>query len=204
MAKTIIIFIVIIIVAAAGTGGYWVWHKSQKTTITASPVQPAESSMENQINNNQNDSQPVFKISSTSFGNNDVLPVKFTCDGTNVNPEINIEGVPANAQGLALVVNDPDAPAGNFIHWLVWNIPASTQKIAENSTPGKSVVGVNGFGKNKYSGPCPPRGSSHRYIFTLYALDRALDIPGSSNSINAATTNHIIAKARLTAVYKRE
>jgi Raf kinase inhibitor-like YbhB/YbcL family protein len=116
-------------------------------------------------------------ITSPAFENDGIIPVKYTCDGEEINPELRIERLPEGTQYLALIVEDPDAPRGVYDHWVVWNIPSHT-RIKENSSPG--ISGHNSAGKTGYHGPCPPSGS-HRYIFSVFALDAALDLPVGSN-----------------------
>jgi len=130
------------------------------------------------------------------------IPKKYTCDGDDINPPLAIEGVPKEAKSLVLAIDDPDAPSGTFDHWIVWNIPASTSKIAENSSPGKE--GQSSFGKNGYGGPCPPSGT-HRYFFKLYALDSELKLASSAKKkdVEKAMQGHVLAKGELIGTYHR-
>lgn len=135
------------------------------------------------------------------FEHNSKIPEKYTCDGQNINPPLKIEGISKGTKTLALIIDDPDAPAGTFVHWLVWDIkPNSTLK--ENSSPG--VQGKNGFNKNSYSGPCPPSGT-HRYFFKIYALDTELILNEDSRKpdLEKAMKGHILAKAELIGLYSR-
>jgi len=136
------------------------------------------------------------------FSNNQALPGKFTCDGENVNPELNISGVPKEAKSLSLIVDDPDAPSGDFVHWVIWNIGAETAQIKENSLPAGAVAGKNDFGKNEYGGPCPPSGT-HRYQFKVYALDTKLDLTANAGKqeLLAAMNGHILSQAMLVGNY---
>jgi Raf kinase inhibitor-like YbhB/YbcL family protein len=138
------------------------------------------------------------------FENNQLIPSKFTCDGENVNPELNITGVPKEAKGLSLIVDDPDAPSGDFVHWVMWNIGAETTQIKENTNPAGAVVGKNDFGNNGYGGPCPPEGI-HRYQFKVYALDVKLDLPASAGKqeLLAAMNGHILDQTVLVGNYGR-
>src|SRR5216684_6349157 len=120
-----------------------------------------------------------MKISSPAFQEGGTIPEKFSKNGQNVNPELRIEGAPAEAKSLALIVDDPDAPGGLFTHWLVWNIDPKTTAVEENGAPSNSVQGKNDFGKSGYGGPCPPSGT-HRYFFKIFALDRQLDLAAGS------------------------
>jgi len=135
------------------------------------------------------------------FKNNGFIPQKYTCDGNDVNPPLNIEGVPKETQSLALIVDDPDAPMGTWDHWVVWNIPPA-EKIMENSVPG--TEGLNDFRRRSYGGPCPPSGT-HRYFFKVYALDTRLDLSPSSRKkdVERAMKGHVIAEGELVGLYRR-
>jgi hypothetical protein len=136
------------------------------------------------------------------FPNNGRIPDKYTCKGEDVNPEIIIEGIPAETKSLALIVDDPDAPMGTWDHWIVWNIkPVS--KISENSVPG--IQGLNSAGQRHWHGPCPPSGT-HRYFFKVFALDCMLNIGDSSRKadLEKAMKGHIIAKGELIGLYSKK
>ncbi len=137
--------------------------------------------------------QQPFAVKCSAFAANDFIPERYSCEGTNINPEFYIENIPANAKTLAFIVEDPDPAFGTFDHWVVWNIPLSS-KIKEDSAPG--IVGVNSRKENKYTGPCPPSGV-HTYHFKLYALDANLNLPKNSGKkeLLAAMQSHIIATA---------
>lgn len=141
-------------------------------------------------------------VSSESFEHEKEIPSKFTCDGLNINPALNINGIPDEARSLAIIVDDPDAPGGTFDHWLVWNIPP-TAVIPENSSPG--LEGKNSSGKIGYMGPCPPSGS-HRYYFKVYAVDMLLEAePGADKTkLNYVLENHVIAYGELMGTYSRK
>ena len=111
-----------------------------------------------------------MKLTSPEFKHNEFIPKKFTCQGQDISPALIIEDVPLEAKALALIVDDPDAPMGTWVHWVVFDIPV-TSRINEGQIPGKQ--GINDFGRKNYGGPCPPSGT-HRYFFKLYALDKAL------------------------------
>jgi hypothetical protein len=145
-----------------------------------------------------------MKISSTAFGHNDQIPKKYTCDGSDINPPLKFEGVPANARSLALIVDDPDAPAGTWVHWVVWNIDPKTSEIKENSVPKGAMQGMNDFRKHDYGGPCPPSGT-HRYFFKLYALDTTLNIGAGARktALESSMKGHILAEAQLIGLYER-
>ena len=140
-------------------------------------------------------------VKSPAFENNKLIPSKYTCDGEEVSPPLTVEGIPKKTKSLSLIMEDPDAPAGLFIHWLVWNIPP-TDKIQENSIPG--TEGLNTNKKNSYHGPCPP-GGTHRYYFKVYALDTLLKLGAFSEKevLENAMQNHILAHGELIGLYRR-
>ena len=146
-----------------------------------------------------------FKISSPIFDNGGSVPKKYTCDGPNVNPPLEIENVPQKAKSLALVFDDLDAPRGSYVHWILWNIDPGTREIRENSVPEGAVQGLNGFKKAHYGGPCPPS-RAHRYVFKLYALDTrlALNPKATKADLEKAIRGHVIEQAQMTGVYKRK
>lgn len=143
----------------------------------------------------------LLEITSSAFRNNQPIPAKYTCEGINVNPPLNIGGLNASAKSLAFIVDDPDAPRGTWVHWVMWNIPVA-QGIKENDAPG--IQGLNDFQKNQYNGPCPPSGR-HRYFFKVYALDTTLDLPASTvkSQLEKAMAGHIIAYGELQGFYER-
>lgn len=143
-----------------------------------------------------------MKITSPEFMNNGLIPEKFTCEGEDINPALIIEGTPKNAKNLALIVDDPDAPMGMWVHWVVYNIPL-VSRIDEESIPGEQ--GRNDFGRGDYGGPCPPSGT-HRYFFKVYALDAELNLkPGLKKvELENAMKGHILDKAELVGLYKKK
>ncbi|MBI2610105.1 YbhB/YbcL family Raf kinase inhibitor-like protein [Candidatus Giovannonibacteria bacterium] len=145
-----------------------------------------------------------MQISSSAFGANALMQSKYTCDGDNISPPLSFSNVSANAQSLALIVDDPDARAGVWIHWVVFNIRPDTAEIPENSVPHGAVEGVTSFRTNGYGGPCPPSGT-HRYFFKLYALDCKLDLDEkvSKEDVEKAMEGHIIAHAEMVGLYTR-
>ena len=139
-----------------------------------------------------------------SFENNGKIPVKFTCDGENVNPEILIEDVPKGTKSLVLMVDDPDSPGGNWSHWLIWNIHPDVKVIKENSTPAGSVTGLNDFGEREYGGPCPSKGE-HRYFFKIFALNKILDLSDDHRREEAikAMNGAVLDKSEFVGRYSR-
>jgi len=145
-----------------------------------------------------------MKITSSAFQEGGNIPSKFTCDGVDSSPPLQIAEIPSSAKSLALIVDDPDAPSGLFTHWIVWNISPQTNEIAEGSAP-KGVQGTSDFGKLGYGGPCPPPGT-HRYYFKIFALDRDLNLPSGTkrNQLDAAIKGHVVAQAELMGRYSRK
>lgn len=142
-----------------------------------------------------------MELTSPAFEHGGDIPSKFTCDGTDVSPALEIANIPADTKTLALIVDDPDAPSKTWLHWLVYDIaPASL--IEEDDVPGKQ--GMNDFGKKDYGGPCPPSGR-HRYFFRLHALDSAPNLQegASRKEVENAMEGHIIEKAELMGLYER-
>jgi Raf kinase inhibitor-like YbhB/YbcL family protein len=121
-----------------------------------------------------------------------------------VNPPLSFGGVPEKTAALALIVDDPDAPAKTWAHWVVWNIPATTAEIPEDSVPPGALQGTNDFGKRKYGGPCPPSGT-HRYFFKLYALDAPLSLPAGAAKaqVEQEIGAHLLGRAELVGRYRR-
>jgi Raf kinase inhibitor-like YbhB/YbcL family protein len=152
-----------------------------------------------------NGTKNMMEITSSAFVSEGEIPKKYTCDGEDINPPLSIEGVPQNAKSLILILDDPDAPAGNWNHWLIWNINPATKEIAEDSIPESSVLGVTSSGDSEYHGPCPPSGI-HRYFFRIYALDSYLNIPSTSkrNDLLNAMSGHIIEEAEYMGKYGKE
>ena len=145
---------------------------------------------------------PSLVITSSAFLQNGSIPVRYTCDGENINPPIHIHELPKGTESLVLIMDDPDAPRGTFLHWLTWDI-APVTTIGENTAPGKA--GLNGGGKPGYTGPCPPSGE-HRYFFHVYALDVTLDLllTSSREMVEDAMEDHVIGYGELMGVFSRE
>ncbi|WP_036224658.1 YbhB/YbcL family Raf kinase inhibitor-like protein [Mesoaciditoga lauensis] len=132
------------------------------------------------------------------------IPKKYTCDGEDINPPLEIKSLPQSTESLAIIVDDPDAPMGTFVHWVAWNIQP-TGKIEEN-TMETFARGRNDFGRNSYNGPCPPRGHGiHHYHFKLYALDSFLNLKNgaSKKQLEKEMKNHILSSTELIGLYQR-
>lgn len=151
-----------------------------------------------------------FTISSPSFSNGGDIAKKFTCDGSDVSPQLTWTDPPAGTKSFALLTDDPDAPMGNWNHWAAWNLPSTLRGLPEGvpkdaRLPDGSVQGKNQFPKTGYNGPCPPRGKPHRYYFKLFALDTTLDLkPGAGKKeLESAMKGHILAQAEWMGRYHR-
>jgi Raf kinase inhibitor-like YbhB/YbcL family protein len=142
-----------------------------------------------------------MKLLSPAFGHEDFIPKKFTCQGNDINPPLVIENIPEGTKSLALIMDDPDAPGRGWVHWVLYDIPV-TSEIKENSIPGKE--GMNDFGRKHYGGPCPPSGV-HRYFFKIYALNKMLDLKGTVDkySLENAIEPHILDEAELVGLYEK-
>lgn len=136
-----------------------------------------------------------IKVISSAFASNGTIPKKYTCNGQNINPPLELQGIPEETNSLALIMDDPDAPMKTFTHWIVWNI-GPVAKIDEDSIPG--IEGMNDFRKIGYGGPCPPSGT-HRYFFRFYALDKQLELKegASRKELENEMIGHIIAEGEL-------
>jgi len=152
-----------------------------------------------------------MQIESTAFKNEENIPVKYTCDGEDMSPEIVWKEVPEGVKSLALICDDPDAPFKTWIHWVIYNIPSAAGKLTEGIKPVKTLEngtnqGINDFGNIGYGGPCPPRGKPHHYHFKLYGLDIKIKAEEgiTKKELLKKMEGHIIAKGELVGLYKRK
>ncbi len=151
-----------------------------------------------------------FAITTKAFPIGGAIPKKYTCDGPDVSPELTWANAPAGTESFALIADDPDAPAGTWTHWIVWNIPVKStslqEGVAKQQTLGDGTrQGNNDFKRIGYGGPCPPPGKPHRYFFRLYALGTTLELmPGANRSeLERAIQGHALAEAQLMGTYQR-
>ncbi|MFH1292019.1 MAG: YbhB/YbcL family Raf kinase inhibitor-like protein [bacterium] len=147
----------------------------------------------------------LMQITSPAFINNGSIPSEYTCQGANINPQINIMDVPDETKSVALIMDDPDAPGGTWVHWVMWNINPKTTVINKDSVPDGAIQGNNSWPKAEYGGPCPPSGI-HRYFFKLYALDTELSLTMGSNKtqVESAMNGHILKQANLIGKYTQD
>jgi len=151
-----------------------------------------------------------FRITSTAFSSGASIAKNYTCDGPDVSPALSWNGAPAGTQSFALIADDPDAPAGTWVHWVLYNLPATAKELPEGvkkeeHLPDGSLQGRNDFRKIGYNGPCPPPGEPHRYFFKLYALDTKLTLkPGATKAeVDSAIKGHTLAQAEHMGKYGR-
>lgn len=152
----------------------------------------------------------AMTLTSPAFKNGEAIPTENTCSGDDRSPELNWTSVPAKAKSLALIVDDPDAPVGTWVHWVLYDLPADEGGIPEDVTsaetmPNGAKQGINDFKKVGYGGPCPPPGKPHRYFFKLYALDATLKLAPKATKaqVEAAMKGHIVEKAELMGTFGR-
>jgi Raf kinase inhibitor-like YbhB/YbcL family protein len=162
------------------------------------------------ISNCQIKTMPAMIIESSAFRHNDLIPSKYTCDGSNISPALKWKDFPPETKSFVMINDDPDAPMGTWIHWVLFNIPASVTELQENfSYSGRSekqiLAGTNSFRRLEYGGPCPPSGT-HRYFFKIYALDTFLDLPegASKSQIEKAMQGHVLGRGEVIGLYKRK
>lgn len=146
----------------------------------------------------------AITITSPAFRDGDTIPKKYTCDGEDISPPLAWTGVPEGTQSLALIVDDPDAPAGTWVHWVLYDIPGNLDLLSEDCA-GIGVDCVSDFRRPGYGGPCPPRGKPHRYFFKLYALDTKLKLPPGARKaeVERAMQGHVLAQGQLIGKYGR-
>ena len=149
-------------------------------------------------------------VTSAAFDAGQAIPVKYTCTGGDVSPPLKWEGAPAATKSFALICDDPDAPGGTWVHWVVFNLPPTGNSLAEDmpkdeSLPNGAAQGRNSFRNFGYGGPCPPGGKAHRYFFKVYALDTTLSLPGhpGKDELLEAMRGHVLAQGQLIGTFKR-
>jgi hypothetical protein len=151
-----------------------------------------------------------FKIESSAFREGEIIPSKYTCDGENISPPLHWINAAKGTKSFALISDDPDSPAGNWVHWVIYNIPAGTHELKEGASskkllPKETIEGITDFRKTSYDGPCPPSGI-HRYYFKLYALDAVLHLQAGVTKMQLlnAMQGHIISQTAIIGRYRRQ
>ena len=150
-----------------------------------------------------------IKVASSAFEENDMIPVQYTCDGKDLSPPLAWDNIPDGTKSIALICDDPDAPMGTWVHWVLFNLPAETRELVENIPPDEILKNGARHGKNDfrnfgYGGPCPPSGI-HRYYFKVYALDSVIGLSAGATKrqLVEAMAGHILAEGQLMGKYKR-
>ncbi|MHC4159058.1 MAG: YbhB/YbcL family Raf kinase inhibitor-like protein [Planctomycetota bacterium] len=156
------------------------------------------------------DKKMEIKVTSSAFAEGSLIPPKYTCDGADISPPLQWDSAPEAARSIALISDDPDAPMGTWIHWVLFNLPPDTKELAENIPPDETLPngakqGTSDFGRIGYGGPCPP-GGTHRYFFKIYALDTVIDLPAGAGKAQLikAMEGHILGQGQLIGKYKRQ
>ena len=156
------------------------------------------------------DSSGKLELTTTAFRPGSTIPTQFTCSGANISPTLSWNNPPPRTQSFVLIVDDPDAPVRTWVHWVVYNLPASARQLPGNVQRGAAVAGggeqgLNDFPMRGYGGPCPPPGNPHRYFFRLYALDTILHLraPARRRDVDAAMQGHVLAQAELMGTFGR-
>lgn len=153
---------------------------------------------------------PRLVLTSVAFAEGTTIPARHTCEGENLSPPMGWTGVPVGTRAFAMVCDDPDAPRGTWVHWVLWNLPSDAVELGEGvprkpELPSGARQGLNDSGDIGYAGPCPPPGKPHRYFFHLYALDSSLNLPPGVNrsDLDAAMEGHILGSATTMGTYER-
>ena len=212
------IFILILIILLIIAGVYFAYQKPIQDNLRKEQIENngnrngagigssaySDESLDSDTINSDNLKNINMKLISSTFEDSKYIPSKYTCDGANINPPLSIVGAPEEAKSLVLIVDDPDAPNGDWVHWTIFNMPPDTKEIREGEIPAGSVEGKTNFRNPGYGGPCPPSGI-HHYQFKLYALDAILNLGVSADkkAIEGAMNGHIIAEDLLVGLYKR-
>lgn len=152
----------------------------------------------------------TIQLTSSAFTEGSPIPVKYTCDGQDLSPPLKWSDLPQGTWSIALIADDPDAPAGTWVHWVLYNLPATISELLQGLPTGEIILGGAAQGRNDfrrigYGGPCPPRGNAHRYFFKVYALDTDLGLkPGATkNELLRAMEGHILTEGQLMGTYMR-
>lgn len=152
----------------------------------------------------------AFTLKSAAFQEGGTIPSRYTCDGKNVSPDLAWSGAPKGTESFVLICDDPDAPVGTWVHWVIFNIPAGTNGLPLGVPTTRELAdgsrqGINDFHRIGYGGPCPPKGPAHRYFFKIYALDTKLDLaPGATKQqLLNAMKGHVLGETKLTGMYRR-
>ncbi len=150
-----------------------------------------------------------INLYSNNFENNGYIPTKYTCEGKDISPQLHWEGIPDGTKSIAIICDDPDAPMGTWVHWVIYNIPPESNSLKEDfpkvsKTESGILQGINDFRRIGYGGPCPPPGKPHRYFFKIYALDTTIDVKNlTKEKLLEKMEDHILGYGELIGLYKR-
>jgi len=179
------------------------------TLVVACAKSPSTPTQNSTANQSAQTIPAGIKLSSSAFAEGQAIPRAYTCDGINISPPLEWTGVPKSAKTITIIADDPDAPAGTWVHWVIYNLPADTIGMVENlpsteDVKGGGLQGKNDFEKIGYGGPCPPSGT-HRYFFRIYALDNELPLKAGATKaeVEKASAGHILAQAQLMGTYRK-
>ena len=177
--------------------------EEEEVVPTDTAVPASEAPTEEETVAEEGETPMEMTITSPAFMEGEAVPQKFSCDGDNLSPELIWSGIPDGTASLVFIMDDPDAPVGLWVHWVLFNLPANSTGLAEGAI-GQGVDGLNSWGETGYGGPCPP-GGTHRYFHKLYALDTTLDLEAGAtvDTIEAAMEGHILSQAELMGTYTR-
>ena len=158
----------------------------------------------------EDDYMEKISVLAEGFNEGDMIPDEFTCKSRDISPSISWKGIPDETKSITLIMDDPDAPGGTFVHWVIYNMPAKTRNLPKGMPHDKtladgSMQGMTDFGQPGYGGPCPPSGKTHRYFFKVYALDMKINLPAlaSKSQVESAMKGHILAEGALMGTYRR-
>jgi len=164
----------------------------------------------NKTNEDIQNIKNTIKITSKAFQNGELIPLKYTCDGENISPPLEIENIPSQTKSITLITDDPDAPFQTWVHWILFNLKADIKELSEKILSDKilangAIQGLTSFNNNAYGGPCPPNGT-HRYYFKVYALDKVLELASNAkkDDVLKEMEGHILAKGELIGKYQRQ
>ena len=201
MSKTRI-FLILVVLLALITASCAPNPEPAEVTEPEPQEEPSEE-VAQPVEEEEDEGPMIMALASPAFNAGEPIPTKFSCDGEDISPELDWFGIPEGTVSMALIMDDPDAPMGTWVHWVLYNLPMDLSGLREGMT-GVGLDGSNSWGETGYGGPCPPSGT-HRYFFKLYALDTDLDLdPGADKgALEEAMEGHILGQAELMGTYTR-
>ncbi len=194
--RRLTVLLVALSIAACSPSDDQVETDTEPTSTTTAPIEQTTTTT----------LPPAFEVSSPAFDPGGEIPVEYTCDGSDVSPELNVVGIPEGTAAIAVFVDDPDAPLGTWTHWLEFDIPTGSGSYDfPRDAPPAGVAGVNSWHLEGYMGPCPPAGEEHTYHFAVFALDELLGLPSGvdTEAVRDAMDGHIVEMVEITGIYSR-